>query len=227
MLSILKKHSILYVEDELKIQESIAEYLDNYFGQVYLASNGQSALDLFVVHQPDTLLLDINLPDMDGLSVAEEVRKENATCPIVMLTAYTEKEKLLRATELKLTKYLVKPVSHKAFKEALSLLAKELVKTPSKFIRLSKGLVWNQQTNELIDNKGVVLLSEKQHRLLKLLVKRKDSVITYENIICTVWDSSYDKDISLDSVKNLVSQLRKQLAENCITSVYGEGYKLK
>ena len=227
MLSILKKYSILYVEDELKIQESIAEYLNNYFGQVYLASNGQSALDLFVVHQPDTLLLDINLPDMDGLSVAEEVRKENSTCPIIMLTAYTEKEKLLRATELKLTKYLVKPVSHKAFKEALSILAKELVKTPSKFIHLSKRLVWNQQTNELYDNKGVVLLSEKQHRLLKLFIQRKGNVVSYEKIVFAVWDNTYEKEVSLDSVKNLVSQLRKQLSENCISSVYGEGYMLK
>ena len=93
MLSILKDHSILYVEDDPNIQASIAEYLGNYFNEIHLASNGSEALDSFAKHQPDVLLLDINLPDIDGLSIAQQVRKNNSSSRIIMLTAYTEKEK--------------------------------------------------------------------------------------------------------------------------------------
>lgn len=227
MLSILKKHSILYVEDEPAIQASIAEYLSNYFGQIYLASNGRNALDMFSAHQPDVLLLDINLPDIDGLTVAEEVRKENSISRIIMLTAYTEKEKLLKATELKLTKYLIKPVAPKTFKAALLSLAQELADNPSEFFRLGENLVWNQVNATLHSEKGLVFLAEKQHRLLKLFIEYKGRTVTYEKIISAVWENAYEKDVSLDSVKNQVSQLRKHLPYNCIVSVYGEGYMLK
>lgn len=227
MLSILKKHTILYVEDEPAIQTSIAEYLNNYFGEVYLASKGKTALDLFWAHQPDVLLLDINLPDIDGLSVAEEVRKNNSTSRIIMLTAHTEKEKLLRATELKLTKYLTKPVAPKVFRGALTALAKELSENPSEFIRLGEGLVWNQADATLLNEKSIVPLAEKSRRLLKLFVEHKGKTMTYERIVSAVWENAYDKEVSLDSIKNQVSQLRKHLPRNCIVSIYGEGYMLQ
>ena len=227
MLSILKKHSILYVEDEPKVQASIAEYLSNYFDQIYLAANGKSALELFALHQPDVLLLDISLPDIDGLTIAAEVRKKKFSTRIIMLTAYTEKEKLLKATELQLTKYLVKPVSPKTFKETLISLAKELADNPAQFLRLGEGLAWNKGTATLHGDKGIVSLPEKQHRLLKLFVENKGGAVTYEKVISTVWENAYDKDVSLDSVKNQVSQLRRHLPENCIVSIYGEGYMLK
>lgn len=111
MISMLKKHSVMYVEDEPEIQRNIAEYLGNYFGEVHLASDGQEALDQYSTHRPDVLLLDINLPNIDGLTVAKKIRESDQNTEIVMLTAFTEKEKLLKAIELKLTKYLVKPVA--------------------------------------------------------------------------------------------------------------------
>lgn len=227
MLSILKKHSILYVEDEPAIQSSIAEYLGNYFGEIHLASNGHTALELFGIHQPDVLLLDINLPDMDGLTVAEDVRKRNSTSQIIMLTAHTEKEKLLRATELKLTKYLTKPVAPKVFRDALEALAKELMKNPSEFVRLGQGLVWNQADATLLNEKGIVSLAEKPLRLLKLFIDNKGKTVSYNRITSAVWEDTYEKDISLDSIKNQVSQLRKFLPPDSIASVYGEGYMLK
>lgn len=227
MLSTLKNHSILYVEDEPTVQASIAEYLNNYFGRIHLAENGKSALELFAKHQPDVLLLDIGLPDIDGLTIAEEVRKINSSSRIIMLTAYTEKEKLLKATELKLTKYLVKPVSPKTFKETLTSLARELADGPSQFLSLGGSSVWNHDSAMLYGENGPVTLPEKQHRLLKLFVEHKGKAVSYEKVIAAVWENTYEKDISLDSVKNQVSQLRKHLPANCIVSIYGEGYMLK
>lgn len=116
MTSILKDHSILYVEDEPSIRANIVEYLESYFDTVYTASDGAQALELYNKHRPDIAMLDINLPYMDGLTVAREIRSQDEKIKLVMLTAFTDKEKLLQATELKLTKYLVKPVAPKLFK---------------------------------------------------------------------------------------------------------------
>jgi len=77
MLSILKRHTILYVEDEPEIQANISEYLSNYFGTIHLASDGKEALAQYYKNRPDVLLLDINLPNTDGLSVAQEIRESD------------------------------------------------------------------------------------------------------------------------------------------------------
>jgi len=227
MLSILKEHSILYVEDEIEIQENIAEYLGNFFGVIHLASDGHEALDQYKKHHPDVLLLDINLPNLDGLSVAKEIRKHDQTIKIIMLTAFTEKEKLLKATELKLTRYLIKPVAPKDFKETLNLLSSELMNNPSRYLKLSEGLIWDIEQEQLNLEGELIVLAEKEHRLLKLFINNRSMPIRYEKIVSTVWDDALDREISIDSVKNQVSQLRKKIPSICIKSIYGEGYLFK
>jgi DNA-binding response OmpR family regulator len=227
MLSILKKHSILYVEDEPEIQANIAEYLGNFFADIYLASDGQEALSQYDKHHPDVLLLDINLPKVDGLRVAKKIREQNHNVKIVMLTAFTEKEKLLKATELKLTKYLIKPVPPKVFKETLELLSRELMKNPSQYISLGNDYTWDIERELLSSKEVIVKLTEKEHRLLKLFINNRSKPISNEKIITTIWDDAYEREVSIDSVKNQVSQLRKKLPHGCIASVYGEGYILK
>jgi len=227
MLTILKKHTILYVEDEPEIQANIAEYLSNFFTDVHLASDGKEALEQYNKYHPDVLLLDINLPKIDGLNVAKEIRDQDSNVKIIMLTAFTEKEKLLRATELKLTKYLIKPVSPKEFKATLEMLAHELMNNPSRYLSLSDYTVWDRDQEQLSHNDEPVNLAIKEHRLLKLFISFKGKLVSYEKIMSNVWDDAYDKDLSIDSVKNQVSQLRKKLPEGCIASVYGEGYTLK
>jgi len=226
MLSILKHHTILYVEDELKIQSNIVEYLESYFDIVYVASDGEEALRLYYYYSPDILLLDINLPLKDGLSVALEVRSTNSIVRIIMLTAHTETEKLLIATELKLTKYLIKPIAPKEFKETMKLLAKELTQYPSHLVHLNAECVWDKN-KEILTLKGMaIFLTHKEHKLFKLLIKNKTQTVYYNEIMAIVWEDALEQDISFDSVKNQVSKLRKKLPLDTLKSVYGQGYVL-
>lgn len=227
MLGLLKNHSILYVEDEPEIQKNIREYLESYFGTVYVASDGKEAVALYEEYHPDALLLDINLPFISGLEVAKHIRQKDQTVKIVMLTAHTEKEKLLTATELKLTKYLIKPIAPKIFKETMELLANELCLNPSRFINLAPNYVWDKIQEVLFVGELPVMLKEKEHKLLKLFLAHKGSIVSNEDIMIAVWDDAFDKVISLDSVKNQVSHLRKKLPDGCIDTIYGKGYKLK
>ncbi len=227
MLSILENHSILYVEDEPSIRSNITEYLKSYFGSVWVGADGAEALTLYQMHHPDVLLLDINLPYMDGLSVAKEIRHTDHTTKIIMLTAHTEKEKLLKATELKLTKYLIKPVSPKDFKETMQLLAEELQQNPSRFVNLTEGYIWDREYERLSREGHSIELTEKNYLLLKHMIAYKNQVVTYEDIMVAVWEDSFERDISIDSVKNQVSRLRKKLPEGAIDSIYGKGYRLK
>ncbi len=227
MLSILQNHSILYVEDEPEIQANITEYLESYFDTVFVASDGKEGLILYEKYHPDVLLLDINLPFLSGLELAQNVRQKDQVVKIVMLTAHTEKEKLLAATELKLTKYLIKPIAPKLFKETMKLLAEELKLNPSRFVNLSATCVWNKEQEVLRINDIHVTLTEKELRLLKYLIQNKGTSVSYEDIMISVWEDAFDKEISKDSIKNQISHLRKKLPDVCIDAVYGKGYVLK
>ncbi len=227
MRAILENYTILYVEDELDVQANMSEYLRSYFKKVYLATNGKEALLLYEKFSPDVLLLDINIPDVDGLSVAKEIRKKDKDIRIIMLTAHTDEEKLLKALDLKLTKYLVKPVSPKDFKKALSILAKELLESRNLLVPLDEHHIWSKPTMQLLYINKEIELTQKERLLLSLLIDKRGFCVTYADIMAVVWEDKFDKEVSIDSVKSQISLLRKKLPKNLIENVYGKGYTLK
>lgn len=89
--------SILYVEDDPMVRENFVEILGHYFSHIFSAEDGLSAYDLYLQHRPDILLLDISLPKMSGLDLAEKIREDDDKVAIVMMTAYADQEKLMRA----------------------------------------------------------------------------------------------------------------------------------
>lgn len=226
MKKLLKNYTILYVEDEPSVQKSMLEYLKSYFKEVFVASDGKEGLEKYYTNKPDAMLLDVDLPYLDGLSLAKEVRSVDKKVSIVMLTAFTEEDKLLKATELKLLKYLVKPIDIVAFKETLDLLAEELADVSKDVVILDNGYSWNTSSESLYCNKEKIELSTKEILLLKLLIDNRHNSISFETIMAEVWVDEFDKEISFNSVKNLVSSLRKKLPQDCLKSVYGKGYML-
>jgi DNA-binding response OmpR family regulator len=224
MLEILQNYSLLYVEDEPEIQANMKEYLESYFHSVDIASDGEEALKLYTKNRYDVLLLDINLPYLDGLSVAKKVREKDENAKILMLTAHTDQDKLLAAVELKLTKYLVKPLTPKVFKEALNALAQELCSSSSNFVKFSNNFFWDKERKSLLSGDKEVSLLEKERRLLRLLIENRSKVVSYEDIMINLWDDAFERDISIDSVKNQIRTLRKKIPENVIYNVYGQGY---
>lgn len=227
MIDLLKRHSILYAEDNLGLRESMASYLQHHFEQVYTAEDGTQALELYRAHTPSVLLLDIDLPRRDGLAVAAEIRERDSRCRIVMMTAYTDTPKLLNAVELQLTKYLVKPVSPTLFNDMLLQLACELGRQDEDCICLHDTLLWHARTLRLYHQGSVVCLTEKERRLLQALVQTRGSCLTFETIMNLLWDDAYEREISIETVKKHVSSLRKKLPGCVIDNVYGKGYLLR
>ena len=223
----LKKYTIIYAEDDPLTQQNMKEFLSDIFKSVFVASNGEEALKLYKSKKPNAILMDIDMPKLDGLSVAQEIRKVDTTTPIIMLTAFSDRDKLLKATELRLLKYLIKPIQPQKLDEALELLELELSKINKHIIELGDGCFWNSDTKELIYNDKKVNLTPKEKRLLELLIQRRNYTITFAEIMNELWEDSFEKEISINSVKNVVSSLRKHLPPNCIKSIYGQGYSLK
>jgi DNA-binding response OmpR family regulator len=219
----LKQFNILYAEDELGLQKSMVDYLERHFNKVYVAENGKEALEKYQTFKPDILMLDIDMPYVDGLEVAKEVRKTNTDIPILIFTAYDDKDKLMKAIELNLCTYMMKPVDPFKFQEALQKIGAKL---SSNIFNFSNESIWNFDTEKLIKNGSIIELTLKEKTLLKLFIDKHKACVEFTDIMATVWVDDFDAEISIDAVKKQVSFLRKKLPKNSIKNVYGKGYIL-
>jgi len=111
----LKKISILYVEDEEMIRNQTVSMFENLFKNTFVAKDGKEGLEIFNKHkdQIDTVVSDINMPGLSGLEMAEEIHKIIKEIPIIITTAYTDEEYLLKSLELNIYKYITKPLKIK------------------------------------------------------------------------------------------------------------------
>ncbi|WP_415396471.1 response regulator transcription factor [Sulfurimonas sp. CS5] len=230
MNNIKEPYSVLYIEDEKDIRANYVNYLDRHFEKVYEAADGEEGYEKYKKNRPDIMIVDINLPKLNGLELVRRIRENNHSTKVIMLTAHSETKSLLEATELKLTKYLVKPVSRRELKDALTLVIGELSNFEiifKKTIVLKDSFYWDVQREELLNNNVSTLLTNKERSILALLFSSINTTFTYDEIIINVWyEDDYDRD-KLDALKTIIKNLRKKLPKDSIKNVYGTGYKIE
>ena len=218
----LKHCSILYVEDDPITQENISSYLKRQCKTLYLASNGKDGYDSFVKNSPDIVITDIQMPKLNGLEMAKKIRKISIKTQIIITSAYSQEEYLLKAINLHLIQYIIKPLSIIKIKEALLSCESYLEGKPKDKVYLSKDLFYNTQEKELTKTNQIVSLSKKERALLELFIKNHPSTLSYESIENNVYDACSSK----NAIKLLIKSLREKTSKNTITNVSGFGYKI-
>ena len=218
------KYSLLYVEDEPLVREMVVEYLDIFFLEIYEASNGVEALEIYNDKKPDMIITDIEMPKMNGLKFASLIRKKDITIPIVITTAYTSVDYLLEATELNLIKYLVKPVEEEKLEKALKLCFERIESFSPSVIALTANHLYDTFNHTLSFKGEVVSLSTSQIQLLNLLIKNKNRAVTYVEIENHIW---YNKVMSEAALRSLVYDTRRLIGKEIIQNVSKIGYKIK
>jgi len=221
---ILTNLSILYIEDEPLIRQNAIEYLSRYCHKVYEAEDGQSGLLLYKQHKPDLIITDIKMPKLNGLDFVSKVRQEDKTTPIIITTAHSNTEYLLKAVELQLVKYLIKPITSDKLQEALSMACDTLQDNTTSLIHLDKKTQYDTLNQTLFINKQHIKLTHNEVLFFNFLVKNSQRAITYEEIESLIW--AYEG-MSMDALRSLVRGLRKKLDGDFIENVSGVGYKLK
>ena len=124
----MNKYNLLYIEDDTETIENILYFLKNRFKNIYIAHDGKEGLELYDSQKIDLILSDINVPFLSGLQVAEKIRKNNSIIPIILLTAYSERNKLLKAIDLQIDAYILKPLNIKELNNALLKITTKLNK---------------------------------------------------------------------------------------------------
>jgi two-component system phosphate regulon response regulator PhoB len=189
-------------------------------------AGGLVALDDLLARPPDLIVLDLNLPDVDGLTICRELKKHEETrrVPIIMLTARVEERDKLLGFELGADDYVTKPFS---MKELLARIAAHLRRAASPEspddVHEDARLKVDRSRHTVEVRGAPVHLTKKEFDLLWLLIRSGGRVVSREAILSRLWD--YAADIETRTVDVHIRSLRKKIGDGVIETVVGVGYK--
>ncbi len=219
----LKNMTILYAEDEIGIRKNIADSLRYYTKEVYEAQDGKEAYEIYKEKNPDIILSDIHMPNVNGIEFVKKIRSENRNIPIVMITAHTDKEYLLEAVELHMEKYIVKPVDIDDLFETLDKCVQVLDSNKKVLLKVDKDYMYDYDTKELKYKCENIILNRKEIIFLEVLISNQNRIVNYDELQEKVWGD----DVMTDSaLRSLVRNLRKKLPTDLIFNLSGVGYRL-
>jgi two-component system, OmpR family, alkaline phosphatase synthesis response regulator PhoP len=222
---------ILVVEDEQDIAQLIQHYLQKEGFRSVTATSGVEALKKVKGEKPDLIILDLMLPEMDGLEVCKRVRSspETAMLPIIMLTAKAEESDTIVGLELGADDYVTKPFSPKALVTRVKALLRRIDRAPSHGSELYRygPLTMNPARHEVSLDQQEVPLTAKEFGLLEHLLRHRGRVLTREVLLNAVW--GYDYYGTTRTVDVHIRRLKQKLPllEDAVVSVKSLGYKLK
>ncbi|MFB4166362.1 response regulator transcription factor [Virgibacillus sp. JSM 102003] len=228
---------VLVVDDEERIRRLIKMYLEKEEFVVEEAENGTEALELALQNDYDVILLDIMMPEMDGIDVTQKLRKKKMT-PIIMLTAKGEEANRVQGFEVGTDDYIVKPFSPrevvlrvKALLRRVSTTNFNEVETSTKNLIVFPHMTIDHDAHRVTADGTEVSLTPKEYELLCFLAESPDKVFSRELLLKEVWQYEFFGD--LRTVDTHVKRLREKLnnvskeAAKMIVTVWGVGYKFE
>lgn len=227
----MEERKVLLVEDEQKIADTLKLGLteNNYFVEV--AYDGSIGWKMFEAHTFNVVILDVNLPGINGYDLCKKIRAANAQVPIIMLTALSSLNDKIEGYDAGADDYIIKPFE---FKELLMKLRALLKRTmnqhlPVGSILTAADLEMNLDSKEVKRNGKQIQLTAKEFQLLEFLLRNKNKVVSRADIAINVWDIDFDTntnviDVYINYVRNKVD---KQFGQKLIQTQVGMGYILK
>jgi len=223
-----EKTKILLVEDDVNLGSLLKQYLNAKGYQTDLATDGKKGFDLFMKDQFHLCLLDVMIPEKDGFSLAEDIRKVNAQVPIIFLTAKNMKEDVIEGFRLGGDDYMTKPFNMEELVSRIEAVLRRSSKKPVDLQMFNLGrFIFDVLRQQLILGEKIIKLTTKESELLRLLCMNANQVLDRTFALKAIWlDDSYFNARSMDVY---ITKLRKHLSEEQgieIINVHGKGYKL-
>ena len=214
---------ILVVEDDKMIREGICEYMSEFGYEMVQAEDGKMALERFDTDDIGLVVLDIQIPFMNGLEVLKEIRTRSMV-PVLMLTAFGDEEYVIDAFSNLADGYMEKPCSLPVLKARLESMIKRYSSQSERFKYGNAEVDFIGYTAKL--NGEPVDIKAKELEILKFLLNNEGQALTRMQIIDNVWKES--DEIPFDRVIDVyVKELRKKLELDCIVTIRNVGYKLE
>jgi DNA-binding response OmpR family regulator len=225
------KTKILLVEDDPSLGPLLQEYLEAKGFETKLANDGVKGAEVFFKGSFDLLLLDVMMPNKDGITLAKEIRVADKNIPIIFLTAKSMKEDALEGFQAGADDYITKPFSMEELLARVNAVLRRTNKvrsTESDEVNFTIGAYsFNSQKQLLLINNNEQKLTTKESQLLRLLCVHKNDVLDRNFALKTIWqDDNYFNGRSMDVY---IAKLRKYLKDDSkveIINIHGKGFKL-
>ena len=228
-----KRYTILVVEDDPAVRNLVSTALESRDYEHLTAATGKAAITSAATYSPDIILLDLGLPDIDGIDVIKRVRTWT-NVPIIVLSARGEDTDKIEALDAGADDYLTKPFSVgellarlRATERHLGYIAQDA--TPQRSVFVNDGLVIDYAAGAATLGDAPLHLTPMEYRLLCLLARNVDRVLTHQYILQEVWGASQDGDLA--SLRVFMGTLRKKIEQNpsrprYIQTHVGVGYRM-
>lgn len=215
----LKELKILLVEDEESLARLLKEAIGDSFYSFTIAKDGVEGMELFRKIKPDIVITDIMMPRKSGLEMAKEIREVSATIPIIVLSAFSEKEKLFGAIDAGVSKYFLKPYHAEDILEYINSITSKI---QNRVVKLNECFVFNKTTSSLYKNDKYVALTKNEIKFITLLLESKDKKLDEVSIKESLWGS----EASDERVRTFIKRLREKTSKHLIKNIKGFGYQL-
>lgn len=219
---------ILLAEDDLNLGILLMDYLETENFDVKLCKDGAKALKMFQQQHYDLCLLDVMMPELDGFSLAKEIRKKDPKIPIVFITAKSLKADKLKAYRLGADDYITKPFDEEELlwkiKALIRRIPPQVSETKTSILNIG-NYQFDPQNQSLIINSNTRRITEKESNILEYLYSHKNNLIKREDMLVALWgENDYFLGRSLDV---FITKIRKYLKEDTkvnIENVFGVGF---
>ena len=219
--------TILLVDDEIRMLDLLVLYLEPYGFRCIKAESGKEALTFLESEKVGIVILDVMMPEMDGLITCQKIR-EFSDVPIIMLTARSETVDVIKGLKYGADDYVTKPFHEAELLARIEALLRRTNKSKENNI-IFKGLTWNEASMEIKYRKHNISVTPKEFILIGLFLKNPHKVFSRDHLLSVIWGiNSHIDDRTIDShIRNLREKLRRVgfPVKNHLFTVWGVGYK--
>lgn len=227
----MEERTLLIVEDEKKIANALKKGLSENGYHVEMAFDGLIGRKLFLSHSYDLVILDINLPGLNGYELCKIIRNHNQQVPVIMLTALSSTEDKIEGFDAGADDYVIKPFEFKELQVRIRALLKRTMyqQLPTGNILKVGGLEMNLDTKEVKREGQQILLTAKEFQLLEYFMRNRNRVLSRADIAESVWDIDFDTKTNVIDVyvNYLRNKIDKHFSTRLIHTQVGMGYILK
>jgi two-component system, OmpR family, KDP operon response regulator KdpE len=219
---------VLVVDDERSIRRFLKASLGSQF-TILEATNGEEALSAAVSDHPDIILLDLGLPDMDGVEVTRRLR-EWSQIPIIVVSVREQEKDKIAALDAGADDYLTKPFGIGELVARLRVALRRSAQTENEPVFTTANLVVDMNQREVRVDGQVIALTPTEYDLMRTLVRHAGKVLTHDQLLRAVWGTAYESETHMLQVN--ISNLRRKIEPDPARPIYivtepGVGYRLK
>ena len=217
-------YNILLIEDDRPLNKAISVYFKKEKFYVLSSFSGQEALDILFQNNLDLIILDINLPDLSGFDLIEQIKIINSNIPILILSACDLDSAILHGFNLGAEDYVTKPFNIEILHKKINVILKR--NTKNTFYK-DDHLFLDKNTSKLVIDNKEIKLTPLEFKLLSLFLENQNQIILKETIIEKIWDSN-ENYVDEHTLLVNISRLRNKIEDDkhhYIKTVYGLGYR--